>query len=53
MFQTLDLIEKKRIAIQNALTTISNANRAIKKQILVARQKPMGIEIEDNLVDAE
>jgi DNA recombination protein RmuC len=48
LFQILDKIEQKTNAIQNALTTISNANSAIKKQILVARQKPMGIEIEEN-----
>ena len=51
LFQILDKIEQKTNAIQTAITTISNANSAIKKQILVARQKPMGIEVEENLVD--
>ena len=46
LFQILDKIEQKTNAIQNAITTISNANSAIKKQILVARQKPSGIEVE-------
>jgi DNA recombination protein RmuC len=46
LFQILDKIEQKTNAIQTAITTISNANSAIKKQILVARQKPMGIEVE-------
>jgi DNA recombination protein RmuC len=46
LFQILDKIEQKTNTIQNALTTISNANSSIKKQILIARQKPMGIEVE-------
>jgi DNA recombination protein RmuC len=53
LFQILDKIEQKTNAIQTAITTISNANSSIKKQILIARQKPMGIEVsgdnEDNI----
>jgi DNA recombination protein RmuC len=48
LFQILDKIEQKTNAIQTALTTISNANGAIKKQIVVARQKPMGIEAQSD-----
>jgi len=45
LFQILDKIEQKTNAIQTAITTITNANSAIKKQILVARQKPSGIDV--------
>ena len=48
LFQILDKIEAKTNAIQNALTTITNANMTIKKQISIARQKQVGIEIEGN-----
>ena len=51
LFQILDKIEQKTNAIQTAITMITNANSAIKKQILVARQKPMGIEVDENLAD--
>jgi len=49
LFQILDKIEAKTNAIQTAVTTITNGNNAIKKQILVARQKPMGINIEEKI----
>jgi len=49
LFQILDKIEQKTNAIQTAITTITNANSAIKKQILVARQKPSGIEMVDEV----
>jgi len=51
LFQILEKIEQKTNAIQNALTTITNANNAIKKQILAARQKQMGIDADINSED--
>jgi DNA recombination protein RmuC len=48
LFQILDKIEQKTNTIQNAITTITNANNFIKRQVVSARQKPTGLEIEQD-----